>query len=283
MIIKTSNSNTKNGHFIFSWLTSELSMDDKPEPTSKPKWFEEMLKNADSEEKKAETMKSKEKDEDVFDLECKLSAKENQTTNSNQIYSRRRNTLNILKTENQNFLNTLSKSAKPFMESDIFSAQSLSQPNKTNDSSSKEIFNLIDRPSESVKLEDSFNTSFNDSSNESNRKSDSRMAHSELPEEMFDLKRSKQSSSALSQVLPAVQMDRLVASVLENNSDSIEAKEDFIIPHLPEGRVLRILLKSNYGDDNWIGLNGLEVFDSRTFERLTSANVRILKNPPIIS
>lgn len=228
-------------------------------------------------------VESKEKDEDIFDLEREFSAKENRTANSSQIYSKRRNTLNILKTENQNFLNTLSKSAKPFTE-DLFRAP----VEKVNDA--KETFKEtipmasermgsaadsglrivgglvngpVDGPVEGLVERDRIP--------ENNRKSDSRTVHSELLDEMVDSKRSKQSSSGLSEALIAQADRQLVSGLLDNHLDSTE--EDFIIPHLPEGRVLRIVLKSNWGDENWIGLNGIELFDSRTFQSLGNENV----------
>ena len=237
------------------------------------------------EEKKVEMIESKEQDEDIFDLDRKLSAKENRTTNSNPIYSRRRNTLNILKAENQNFLNTLSKSAKPFVENDLF----ITQINKTNDSVARELFKstnssdrvksgdsrlvdaVVDGPSDRPVERDRYDESIR----KSDSRSDSSMRYSELPDEMLDSKRSKQSPAGLSES-SVVQTDRQLTSIIDHDADSIE-EEDFLIPHLPEGKVLRIVLKSNWGDDNWIGLNGIEVFDSRTFKSLTATNVGVFQ------
>lgn len=40
-------------------------------------------------------------------------------------------------------------------------------------------------------------------------------------------------------------------------------KSEFIIPELPEGRLLEIKIFSNWGDKYLVGMNGIELFDSK--------------------
>lgn len=39
-------------------------------------------------------------------------------------------------------------------------------------------------------------------------------------------------------------------------------KNEFVIPELPIGRLLEIKIYSNWGDKQFVGLNGIELFDS---------------------
>lgn len=38
--------------------------------------------------------------------------------------------------------------------------------------------------------------------------------------------------------------------------------QNFIIPTLPKGKILRIQIESNWGDEQFVGLNGIEIFDA---------------------
>ncbi|XP_023945111.2 katanin-interacting protein [Bicyclus anynana] len=46
------------------------------------------------------------------------------------------------------------------------------------------------------------------------------------------------------------------------NSQQERLKSEFVIPELPEGRLLEIKIYSNWGDKFLVGLNGVEMFDS---------------------
>ena len=45
---------------------------------------------------------------------------------------------------------------------------------------------------------------------------------------------------------------------------SIPEFDEFIIPELPKGKLMKIDLLSNWGDEDFIGMNGIEIFDANT-------------------
>lgn len=49
---------------------------------------------------------------------------------------------------------------------------------------------------------------------------------------------------------------------ITNKMHNDKSKSEFVIPELPEGRLLEIKIYTNWGDKYLVGLNGVELFDS---------------------
>lgn len=233
---------------IISWLTGKQVDENefKKEITgnnSKPKWFEEMVnKNTVNDKEQIKDGKENTANEIIEDfLSDQPAAKESK---SNPIYSKRRNTLNILQTENQNFLNTLSKSANQFTEKTIFIDQNLDE-------------NLIVQigGGNETKLELINKLPLNDL----NKEESSKQFQNSIT--------NRSECSAVDSARFGKLDNKLMNDVLD---DSIE---DFIIPDAPVGKTLTMVLKSNHGDENWIGLNGIEIFDLKTYQSISNSNV----------
>ncbi|XP_041982412.1 katanin-interacting protein-like [Aricia agestis] len=56
--------------------------------------------------------------------------------------------------------------------------------------------------------------------------------------------------------------DQIPKDSISNERTRETVKSEFIIPELPEGRLLEIKIFSNWGDKSLVGLNGIELFDS---------------------
>lgn len=66
-------------------------------------------------------------------------------------------------------------------------------------------------------------------------------------------------SNRKSLLLKANQTEKGSLNSVTNNDKS---KNEFVIPELPEGRLLEIKIYSNWGDKYLVGLNGVELFNS---------------------
>lgn len=51
---------------------------------------------------------------------------------------------------------------------------------------------------------------------------------------------------------------------------------DFIIPELPKGRLLTITIKSNWGDEEFVGLNGIEILDVNAKNQVKVEKVHVI-------
>lgn len=61
------------------------------------------------------------------------------------------------------------------------------------------------------------------------------------------------------------------------SKSSLKVKSEFIIPELPSGRLIEMKIYTNWGDKYFVGLNGVELFDSQ------GNPVGIEKVSPVIS
>lgn len=67
--------------------------------------------------------------------------------------------------------------------------------------------------------------------------------------------------------------DEITLSQL-NDDTSVDS---FEIPCLPYGKMLHLLIESNWGDENFVGFNGLEIFDAKSGHLAHVTRVRCLK------
>lgn len=67
-------------------------------------------------------------------------------------------------------------------------------------------------------------------------------------DDSFELKLNKQISSN---------------NIMKEQEEKIDL---FQIPWLPKGKVLTMKILTNWGDENYVGFNGIEIFDGKTFQ-----------------
>jgi hypothetical protein len=53
------------------------------------------------------------------------------------------------------------------------------------------------------------------------------------------------------------------AGLHKQGSGSSDSSSGFCIPHCPSGRVLELRISSTWGDQHYMGLAGIELFDDR--------------------
>lgn len=69
-------------------------------------------------------------------------------------------------------------------------------------------------------------------------------------------------SSKRSSIKDSTRKPTSLSSVPGKNTQKETTKHEFVIPELPEGRLLEMKIYSNWGDKYLVGMNGIELFDS---------------------
>ncbi|RWS15294.1 uncharacterized protein B4U79_14460 [Dinothrombium tinctorium] len=98
---------------------------------------------------------------------------------------------------------------------------------------------------------------------DSNTKISSKSDELKLPIDDF-LILTKERKSVLFEKESTAKRSSLCAKDLELVDVDESECADFFIPEMPEGQQMIIELRSNWGDDDFIGLNGIEIFDAKT-------------------
>ena len=80
---------------------------------------------------------------------------------------------------------------------------------------------------------------------------------------LFDTRRNSRSIIGREKTPALPQLSDLVVNDIDQDVDD-GSSYDFVIPELPAGRELVIEIRSNWGDEFNVGLNGLEIFDAAT-------------------